>query len=133
MLKYTVPSKAAIFLIFTIPFFLLTACKDCSKKVPCPGYEDAMLDAWFPYTDKQVLVFKSNTNLFDTLQLFLAESTTAYDYTTGLGSTNRGCFANKSFATTKKDSSYYATFRITLSSVQDAYSTTQKRSAHYLF
>ena len=78
-------------------------------------------------------MFKSNTNLFDTLQLFLADSTIAYDYNTGFGSQNKGCFANKSFATTKKDSSYYATFSITLNSVQDAYSTTQKRSAVIYF
>jgi len=34
------------------------SCKDCSKKVLCPGGEDAVLDEWFTYADKQVLIFK---------------------------------------------------------------------------
>lgn len=134
MPKLSVPTNIICFFVFISSIIVLTACKqDCSKTVPCPGYNDAVLDAWFPYFDKQVLIFKSNTNLYDTLVLNLTDSTIAYDYNTGLGRPNSGCNQTKSFASTKRDSVNYPAFGISLNSAQDAYSTVQKRSTSLNF
>ena len=92
-----------------------------------------MLDAWFPYADKQALIFKSTENLYDTLYLQISDSTVSYEYSTGLGRPDNGCNASKSFMSTKRDSSNYPAFSITLNSAQDAYSTTQKRSTSINF
>ncbi len=134
MPKLSVLLKTTCLLLFVFFIAFLTSCKqDCSKTVPCPGYKDAVLDAWFPYFDNQVLIFKSNTNLYDTLVLNLTDSTIAYDYNTGLGRSNSGCNQTKSFASTKRDSVNYPAFGILLNSAQDAYSTVQKRSASINF
>ncbi len=127
MLKLT-STIAILFLM------LLSSCKsECSKKVPCPAYKDAVLDAWFPYKNKQQLVFKNGVGVNDTLNLVLDDSTAAYDYQTGFSTLNRGCSAGKTFSSAQKDSFYYSLFTIRLLDEQDAYSTTQKRSAAITF
>jgi len=78
---------------------LLSYCKTaCSKKVPYPGYEDAVLDAWFPYKNKQQLVFKNGIGVYDTLNLVLNDSPVASDYQNGFNTPNRGCIADKTFS-----------------------------------
>ena len=127
MLKLT-STIAILFLM------LLSSCKSaCSKKVPCPGYEDAVLDAWFPYKNKQQLVFKNGIGVYDTLNLVLDDSTVAYDYQNGFTTPNRGCSAGKTFSSAQKDSFYYPSFNIRLLDAQDAYSSTQKRSTSITF
>ncbi|MBC7867246.1 MAG: hypothetical protein H7X88_06915 [Gloeobacteraceae cyanobacterium ES-bin-316] len=122
-----------VLVIFAGSLFIYS-CKDCSKKVPCPAYEDAILDAWFPYSDQQQLVFKSNSNSFDTFNLNLTELTDAYEYTTGVyGGGNGGCNATKSFSATKKDSLNYPAFRISLNKGTDLYSTAPVRNTGFSF
>ena len=128
MLKLTANFAFVFFMV------LLSSCNsECSKKVPCPGYGDAVLDAWFPYKDKQQLIFKSSTGLYDTLTMLLDDSTVAYEYQTGFNAPDRGCSASKTFSSAQKDSLYYPLFNIHLLDAQEAYSTTQKRSASLTF
>ncbi len=133
MPKLSITIKFIAGAFFTLCLFVFTGCKDCSKKVPCPGYEDAVLDAWFPYFNNQVLVFKNNSNVYDSIILQLTDSTIAYDFTTGLGRSNSGCNASKAFASVKKDSSNYPAFGILLSSALPAFTTTPNRAASFNF
>src|ERR1700761_1299414 len=77
---------------------LLSSCKSstCSKTVSCPAYASTAIDVWFPYHDKQQLIFKNAANQYDTLFLNITDSTVAQTYTTGYGSPpNQGCSALK--------------------------------------
>lgn len=103
------PSKANAFLIFTISIFLLSANSFCSKTTPCPGYDGAV-NRWFPYADKEILVFKSTGNLYDTLYLSMPDSTMNFN-------TSRSCTVAKSFIATNKNPSNYPDFSITLTSL----------------
>jgi hypothetical protein len=35
------------------------SCLECSKKVPCPGFQDQSADQWLPYYDGTIIRFKS--------------------------------------------------------------------------
>lgn len=134
MPKFTNFLRIAIFLFFIFPFLFLTSCKSvCSKKTPCPGYEDILLDSWFPYANNQQLVFKSNNNLTDTLLMQLTDSTIAYDYTNGFSSSSTGCNADKGFNAAAINVQNNPGFSLTLSSSLDAYSTTKKESVYIYF
>jgi hypothetical protein len=120
----------------TIIGFLLCSCKSstCSKTIPCPGYNDTLLNTWFPYHSHQQLFFKSSTNLYDTLYLQLADSTKPYEDTTGgYNPPPPSCSATKSLLTSKKDSSDYPLFSISLNDYSGGYSTTDVRSALFYF
>jgi hypothetical protein len=112
---------------FTCPL-IFGACKYCSKKVPCPGYEDALLDAWFPYQNGQTLIFKSSLNSSDTFALDLTDSTVAYEYSSGYGGGTGGCNASKSFNSLKRDTSNYPAFTISFNIGTDSYSTSKSRT-----
>ncbi len=107
-----------------ICLFFLYSCEDCSKKIPCPGYEDALLDAWFPYKNGQQLIFKTSGNKTDTFRLQLSDSTVAYDSREA-----NGCNAFKSFRAIETDSFFRTKLYITMGVSQPAYSTDMVRGA----
>jgi hypothetical protein len=111
--------KTLKFILLLMPVVItlaLGSCKDtCSKKVTCAGYNDSLLDAWFPYHNNQVLVFKSNTNLSDTFILHLSDSSTSYTYTSSAAL--NGCTQTKSFNSTRQDSVNAFAFKISLTSL----------------
>ena len=110
-----------------VVILLQSSCKDtCSKKVTCPGYNDLLLDSWFPYHNNQVLIFKSNTNLSDTFVLHLSDSTVAYTYNSTTAS--NGCSQSKTLNTIKQDSAYRQAFKISLSSQNENTSSSGKNA-----
>ncbi len=114
------------------PFILsIYSCEStCSKTVPCGGYNDALLDSWFPYKSNQKLIFKNSTNAYDTFNLRLTDSTSEYQ----VKSTTGSCEAVKALRSTKTDSSGRSIFNVMLSVSQAVYSTDVGRNVSiYLY
>ena len=102
---------------FFVLFFVATSfisCGVCSKKVDCPAYKDDLLDAWFPYTDNQTLIFRSTLNEVDTAVLKNTQTTEAYQET---GSFERAviCTASKTFESVERDTAGSFKFYLELS------------------
>lgn len=114
---------------FCLSLHSLYSCKECSKKIPCPGYKDTLLDSWFPYQDAQTLVFKSNLNVYDTLLMNLIYVTGENEYSSSTGN----CTASKTFSSIRRDSANYAAFGISLTTGRDAYSSSNNTSASIQF
>lgn len=90
------------------------SCGECSKKIDCPGYQDDVLDRFFPYQDNQQLIFLSSTNEQQTLTLKNMETSEPYQ---AVGRPYGGtpiCRATKRFAAAETDTSGRTLFGITL-------------------
>jgi hypothetical protein len=112
------------FLIFATSNTILCSCtSNCSKKVTCPGYNDTLLNTWFPYTNNEVLIFKSTTNLYDTFHLSLRDSTAPYEYNS-TNSNNGSCNADKEFASNETDSNNFPALDIRMITLSTSNSET---------
>lgn len=104
-------------LLLCIPLFLLvfflSSCGNCSKKIDCPGFNDSLLTALFPYTDNQQIVFKTNTNEQAVFHLKNTKTTTAYQAVGGIGRAPY-CSAEKIFESQEKGSTGQPLFSIDL-------------------
>jgi hypothetical protein len=49
--------KALLFIGLCSAIFTFSSCTICSKKVPCPPFNDDILPIWFPYKDETRLSF----------------------------------------------------------------------------
>jgi hypothetical protein len=124
--------KKRIVLIMLCPFVLVIySCEsNCSKTVPCAGYNDGLLDSWFPYKSNQKLIFKNSANAYDTFDLRLTDSTSEYQ----VKSTTVSCEVVKALRSTKTDSSGRSMFNVFLSVSQAGYSTEINRNVFiYLY
>lgn len=110
----------------------ITSCEDCSKKVPCPAYNDSVLDAWLPYHDNSFIVFKNGQNISDTLVLQLTDSTVENEYSTSAAS-GADCQAVKSLRSVQQDSMMRAKLSIFLYTNSDAYAANVYRTAQIYF
>jgi hypothetical protein len=120
MYKINISKKCIIFMMLC-PFILAVySCEsNCSKTVPCAGYNDALLDSWFPYKSNQKLIFKNSANAYDTFNLRLTDSTLDYQVKNTTGS----CEAVKALKSLKVDSAGISIFNVMLSVTQAGYST----------
>ncbi len=107
------PGTVLLFILFFVATFFIS-CGVCSKKVDCPAYKDDLLDAWFPYTDNQKLIFRSTLTDADTVVLKNTQTTEAYQET---GSFERDviCTAGKTFQSTERDTAGSFKFYLQLS------------------
>jgi hypothetical protein len=78
----------------------LFSCTDCSKKVDCAAYEDALLDAWFPYQKADKLVFATNTGLTRTMTVGFVMASDPYQTRESRGA----CEAYKMIRSVQNDS-----------------------------
>ncbi|UAY51807.1 hypothetical protein [Ferruginibacter albus] len=111
---------------------LLHSCdsQSCSKKIPCPGYDGAVLDDWFPYHDGQKITFKDSLNNAYLISFILADSTVPYDITNGFDRPNQNCSSRKLFTSVaQKDSAgNYINFSISLNNSLAQYTNTAVKS-----
>ena len=118
------PAALFFFFLFTTCFTLLS-CGDCSRKIDCPGYKDAVLDAWFPYRDNQRLIFLNSANKADTFTLKNTETTEPYQASSGIYGPAPFCEARKTFSSVELDALKRNTMNIEL------YSAKNDRRAHF--
>ena len=84
---------------------IVPSCTNCSKKVNCPGFEDTLLTSWFPYKDKNQLIFISTSNDRDTFTLINTSTSVPYDINVGGLNPNNGCYSNKNYSSEEGDTS----------------------------
>jgi hypothetical protein len=82
-----------LFLAFTISFY---GCNICTcKKITCATFSDAAFDQWAPYKEGELLVFKNQTGMADTIRIAAIRKTEAYESTSGGGyGCGKGCITN---------------------------------------
>jgi hypothetical protein len=104
-----------------LPYFLICAgtvatfpFTFCSKKVRCPGFEDAELTAWFPYTDNQPIAFETITGERKAFLLKNHLTTAPYEFVQSLYGRGKSCFTEKVFKSNETDSSGRSKFYISL-------------------
>ncbi len=107
------PGIVLFFVLFIATVFFIS-CGACSKKVDCPAYKDDLLDAWFPYSDNQKLIFRSTLNEADTVALKNTQTTEAYQETSSF---ERAvvCTAGKTFQSVERDTAGSFKFYLQLS------------------
>jgi hypothetical protein len=111
-------------LLFFVAVIVTSCNSDCSKKVDCPAFNDAVLSEWFPYKDNTSLIFLS-VNSTDTFQLKNTEKSGPYEIAVGgLGNNNRDCHASNKFQSVTQNT---VNFSAELSSILYSYSTTPAR------
>ena len=104
-----------ILCLAAIAFIPITfqSCGECSKKVPCPGFQDQVTDQWLPYYDGTIIRFKSPGQLpvvytFDSLY-----GTQPYE----VDSRSPWCEAQKILVTEERLSNGEPTLRIEMNKV----------------
>lgn len=107
-------TKIFLFCVSLCLLFFLSSCGNCSKKIDCPGFNDSLLTALFPYTNNQQLVFKS-INSIEQAVYTLMNTTTTQPYQ-AIGGPGRlpYCDAKKIFVSDEKDSTRQSAFTVTL-------------------
>jgi hypothetical protein len=120
MHKINTRKKSIVLTILCFFILAIYSCEsNCSKTVPCAGYNDALLDSWFPYKSNQKLIFKNSANAYDTFDLRLTDSTLEYQ----VKSATVSCEAVKALRSSKIDSTGHSIFSVFLSVSQSGYST----------
>jgi hypothetical protein len=100
-------------ILLSMAVAILSSCGICTKKVDCPGYNDEVLDAWFPYFDKQELIFRNELNERDT---FLLHHSKSLPYTQTVPGQSRTCASNSSFQSVEANFPVSAGFYLDLQS-----------------
>ena len=96
------------------------ACEDCStKQVTCPAFSDTSFANWFPYVDKQKLIFSSG-GVKDTFTLTNSDFSKIYQTT--ISGNNPGCNAYARLSFSPTDSLGNSSFDIYANRQQDQYS-----------
>jgi hypothetical protein len=112
-------NRVVVFFLVSISTFSIYSCGECSKKIDCPGYKDDNLDAWFPYSDNQQLIFKNDLNEVDTFTLKNTFTTEPYQETSSW-ERSVTCSAQKLFTTVEKDSTSAAKLSLSLNALENS-------------
>ncbi len=104
---------------------LLSACDICSKKVPCPAFEDEIMESWFPYDAATVLKFRNGTQVQE-LTLSSSVSSPAYTATQSRG---QGCNANRTISSKETITGGSAALYLRLEKYEPFYSNDDERKA----
>ena len=104
--------------LLLFPFFCMavainSSCGICSKKIDCPGFQDTLLTAWFPYKDNDQVVFRNNLNEQENFTLKNTQTTDPYQKTSGFN-VSSACSAEKVFESEEKDSFNIPKFSVQL-------------------
>jgi hypothetical protein len=90
--------KLSIAVLFLLVLSGLSSCESCScKKITCAAFSDAAFDKWAPYKEGELLVFKNQQGVADTIRIVGLKKSEAYESTSGGGyGCGKGCFTNGS-------------------------------------
>jgi hypothetical protein len=108
-------------------------CSVCScQKVPCPGFNDSITRAWFPYDDPRVLVFSDSQNN-DTLSLPGFQKSEEYEASKGCFNSASGCSASASLYADERINGGYLKFSVQLNQVTPFETTTKAPQVDFQF
>ena len=107
------------FLIIPFPLSLFSSCGECSKKIDCPAYNDAVLDRFFPYQDNQQLLFRSSVNEQQLVTLKNVETSEPYQAIGGPYGGSPTCRSMKRFASVESDTAGRTLFGVVLENEGD--------------
>lgn len=98
-------SAKTVLLLILLPCLavFLYACGECSQRIDCPGFADDTLTRLFPYSDNQMLVFRSDTNSTETFTLKNTRTTEPYQATGGGYGAPPRCSEEKVFESNERD------------------------------
>lgn len=105
-----------VFLLIACLVFL-AGCKICTcKQITCTAFDDALFNTWAPYQKDELLVFKNDAGVADTILIVTVRKSEAYQGTTGGGyGCGKGCFADASIYGTNMSGEDYEKFSFTAS------------------
>jgi hypothetical protein len=88
--------KLSIVVLCLPVFFSISGCKTCScKKITCAAFNDAAFDKWAPYKEGELLVFKNQLGVADTIRITGLRKSDAYESTSGGGyGCGKGCYTS---------------------------------------
>src|SRR5881227_2203941 len=75
-------------ILFISLSLVLVSCDMCGKVLDCPGFDENAFKEWFPYKDKDELIYANQANLKDTFTL--SASKPSEPYTSRIHSCNSG-------------------------------------------
>lgn len=107
-----------------IMVLLLAACGICSKKVPCPAFDDDMLESWFPYDDGSIKLRFTNSSQVQEFNL-ITNSTPSYTATQTQG---KGCNATRTISSNETIPGGHPAMYLQLEKYQPFFSNADERT-----
>ena len=109
-------------IIFSLAFL---SCNICTKKVPCPEFQDATLESWFPLKNRNGFTFKASNGNIKTYTIDTVFTSQPYTTEKNKGS---ACYADQQAASKETNAQGRPELAIRLQSEQPFYESGTEKS-----
>lgn len=88
--------KVALVFLSVIALLSASGCKTCTcKTIICAAFSDSSFDKWAPYEEGDLLIFKNQSGVADTIRIAALRKSDAYESKTGGGyGCGKGCYTD---------------------------------------